>query len=78
MREVYIVHGQVLQLPDGNMLRVPTMAGSNYPDSSVLHQHSRDLCLGEVILLVNSRFWLIRSLVIDVIVMSHADRYWDD
>ena len=50
MREVYIVHGQVLQLPDsGNMLRVPTMAGCSYPDSSVLHQRSTDLCLGEFI-----------------------------
>ena len=64
MREVYIVHGQVLQLPDsGNMLRVPTMAGCSYPDSSVLHQQSTDLCLGELIFL-EFRVWLIRSLVI--------------
>jgi len=37
-------YSQVLQLPDsGNMLRVPTMAGCSYPDSSVLHQRSTDL-----------------------------------
>ncbi|CAL1129729.1 unnamed protein product, partial [Cladocopium goreaui] len=37
-------YSQVLQLPDsGNMLRVPTMAGCSYPDSSVLHQRSTGL-----------------------------------
>ena len=66
MREVYIVHGQVLQLPDsGNMLQVPTMAGCSYPDSSVLHQRSTDLCLGEfTFFVIQGLVWLIRSLVI--------------
>ena len=73
MREVYIVHGQVLQLPDsGNMLRVPTMAGCSYPDSSVLHQRSTDLCLGEFI------FFVIQGLVDSQLGYSHADRCWDD
>ena len=60
-----LYRGQVLQLPDsGNMLQVPTMAGCSYPDSSILHQRSTDLCLGEFTFFFECWVWLIRSLVI--------------
>ena len=36
----------------------------DYIVHGVLHQHSRDLRLGEVILLVDSRFWLIRIVIV--------------